>query len=240
MATRQHRFTIRKSVEIAPGVVHLFLTTPDGPAEHLPGQFVMAQLEDSEGEFTRSYSFSELPGSDANELVISRVNDGRGSEIIFGLTAGDELSAKGPFGRFVLRNESPQRYIMLATGTGIAPFRAMLPELRRRIAEEGAEVIICQGARERSGLLFGDEFKAFAAAHERARYYACLSRDESVDAEQHECAGRLTMILEQLGPNAESDIVYLCGNPDMIDESIEMLKARNFTPRQIRREKYFS
>ena len=44
----------------------------------------------------------------------------------------------------------------------------------------------------------------------------------------------------ELNLNPEEDVVYLCGNPSMIDESFELLKSHQFTTQHIIREKYIS
>jgi NAD(P)H-flavin reductase len=45
---------------------------------------------------------------------------------------------------------------------------------------------------------------------------------------------------DALGLDPASDVVYLCGNPNMIDEAVVNLKERGFTLKQLRREKYLS
>jgi ferredoxin-NADP reductase len=44
----------------------------------------------------------------------------------------------------------------------------------------------------------------------------------------------------ELKPDPKKDIVYLCGNPDMIDTAVERLKAIGFDNTNLRREKYVS
>jgi len=46
--------------------------------------------------------------------------------------------------------------------------------------------------------------------------------------------------LPQFAPNPETDVAYLCGNPNMVDACFEALKALEFGVRQVRREKYVS
>ena len=45
---------------------------------------------------------------------------------------------------------------------------------------------------------------------------------------------------DALGLDPASDIVYLCGNPGMIDDAYALLKAAGFGVQQVRREKYLS
>ncbi|MFN7096231.1 MAG: ferredoxin--NADP reductase, partial [Gammaproteobacteria bacterium] len=66
------------------------------------------------------------------------------------------------------------------------------------------------------------------------------SRDELQDAKAYECKGYVQTAFDELRPNPTSDVVYLCGNPNMIDDSYELLKELGFSAQQVRREKYVS
>ena len=63
---------------------------------------------------------------------------------------------------------------------------------------------------------------------------------EVVGFDTHEKTGYVQQTLEGLRLNPESDVVYLCGNPNMIDEVFTKLKELEFETKQVRREKYIS
>src|SRR5690606_28465104 len=91
---------------------------------------------------------------------------------------GDVVQATGPFGRFCLQpRDDNRRYLLIGTGTGVTPYRAMLPQLEAAMAERGVEVVLLAGARTPAELLYGDEFRAFAEAHPGFRFVPCLSRE---------------------------------------------------------------
>jgi NAD(P)H-flavin reductase len=52
--------------------------------------------------------------------------------------------------------------------------------------------------------------------------------------------GHVQDILMKKNPNPATDLVYLCGNPKMIDDNFELLKNLGFSVQQIVREKYLS
>jgi NAD(P)H-flavin reductase len=60
------------------------------------------------------------------------------------------------------------------------------------------------------------------------------------DPQPWERPGYVQAFFSQLRLDPDADVVYLCGNPGMIDESVEVLKAMGFTLKQLRREKYLS
>ena len=162
-----------------------------------------------------------------------------------GLPVGGQISASGPFGRFCLMpNDANQRYLLIGTGTGITPYRAMLPQLVQLMATRGVEVVLLQGARTPDELLYGDEFRAFASAHARFRYVPCLSRELPAAGSAHAHAdvrhGYVQNALAEFAPTAAGDIAYLCGNPNMVDACFEALKDAGLPVPQIRREKYVS
>ena len=82
---------------------------------------------------------------------------------------GGTVDASGPFGRFcLLPTDANARYLLIGTGTGVTPYRAMLPLIEQAIAERGIQVVLLFGARTPDELLYGEaverRFKALAGA----------------------------------------------------------------------------
>lgn len=227
--------------KVTPHVLHLAFRRGDGePLEYTPGQFLNLHFETPAGGTHRSYSIANPPGPQGLlEIAMSPIPGGLASDALAALEPGESIAASGPFGRFVLRDEPPCRYVLVGTGTGITPYRAMLPLLAERL-ESGFSTHIVLGVWQREELLFGADFQAFAAGNARARFSACYSREFPADAQPWEHPGYVQTLFSHLELNPERDVVYLCGNPGMIDESFEILKAMGFAVKQIRREKYVS
>lgn len=229
--------------DLAPGVKHFAFRREDGePLDFVAGQFVQLFFDcGGDEKLRRSYSIASVPGRDATiDIAVAAVAGGRATERFWALRPGDAVEAMGPFGRLVLRDEPPARYFLVATGTGITPYRAMLPALAERLAGGWPEVHVLMGVRTREDLLYGDEFVAFAAAHPGFRFTAHYSREPAEDLAPWERRGYVQHAFEGLGMDPERDVVYLCGNPDMIDQSLEWLVARGFPAQRVRREKYIS
>jgi ferredoxin-NADP reductase len=226
---------------VTPHVLHLAFRRADGAAlPFTPGQFLNLHFKTDSGSTHRSYSIANPPRPDGLlEIAMSPIEGGLASDALAALEPGETIEASGPFGRFVLRDEPPCRYVLVGTGTGITPYRAMLPQLTERLAA-GFRVHIVLGVWRREELLFGEDFRVFAAAREQAEFTACYSRDLPLDAEPWEHHGYVQSLFSQLELDPAADVIYLCGNPGMIDESFEILKAMGFTVKQLRREKYVS
>lgn len=224
-----------------PHVLQLAFRRSDRAAlAYVPGQFLNLHFETAEGTTHRSYSIANPPRPDGLlEIAMSPVEGGLASAALAVLEPGDVIQASGPFGRFVLRDEAPCRYVLVGTGTGITPYRAMLPLLAERLCT-GFSAHILLGVWRREELLYGEDFLAFAAASKRVEFTACYSRELPAEPEPWEQAGYVQTQFSRLALDPAADVVYLCGNPGMIDESVEILKAMDFTLKQLRREKYVS
>jgi ferredoxin-NADP reductase len=226
---------------VTPHVWHLGFRRADGEAlSFVAGQFVNVHFETPEGGTHRSYSVANPPeAGNGFEIAVSPVPGGLATQAFGALEPGETVAVSGPYGRFVLRDDPPCRYLLVGTGTGITPYRAMLPELVRRL-EDGFRAHVVLGVWRREELLFGKDFLALAEARDDFRFTGCYSREMPDDVADWERPGYVQTLYSQLELDPASDVVYLCGNPGMIDESMEILKSLGFESRQLRREKYLS
>ncbi|MCF7223611.1 ferredoxin--NADP reductase [Lysobacter sp. TLK-CK17T] len=238
---------------LAPAVGHYAFVRDDGqPLDFVPGQFIQVHFAYADGTATkRSYSLATIhdhamgPG-EAVEIAVSYVPGGAATALFESLEVGGRIDASGPFGRFCLMpGDANARYLLIATGTGVTPYRAMLPQLEAAIRDRGVQVVLLFGARTPAELLYGEEFRAFADRHpEHFRFIPCFSRELPAEGSAHAHAdvrhGYVQQFLPEFAPDPAGDIAYLCGNPNMVDACFEALKADGLEVRQIRREKYVS
>lgn len=227
---------------ISPGIRRfMFARADESTFNFIPGQFVNIHFHADDKPLRRSYSIANIPEqSKYIELAIGYIENGLASQYFWALQPGDEVTTSGPFGRLILRDEQPQRYILAATSTGITPYRSMLAQLDERLAQSDLQIVVLLGVRRREDLIYGEEFIRFAKKYPNFSFRAQYSREELSDPEDYEFTGYIQTALLNLAPDPERDIVYLCGNPGMIDASYELLKARGFDVKNVRREKYIS
>ncbi|MEZ6241782.1 MAG: hypothetical protein R3B57_01940 [Phycisphaerales bacterium] len=141
---------------------------------------------------------------------------GVASNYLCDLKEGDEVTITGPAGkRFVLpADPSAHDYVFFATGTGIAPFRAMLKELYEGDAPTCSRVTLVMGSPYASDLLYHQELRAMEEKHEGFTYLTAISRERDLDAgEGLYVQDRLRTHADLLVSMLESErtIVYICG-----------------------------
>jgi CDP-4-dehydro-6-deoxyglucose reductase len=219
--------------EIAPGVRHFVFEAPEvARLDFVPGQFVSFSDIVEGKEITRAYSIASAP-SEGNrfELCLNRVDDGAFSPHLFDLAAGDSVEMRPPLGLFVLR-QPPRDTLMVATGTGIAPFRSML---HAQLDEKSPAFTLLFGVRHESHLFYRKEFEEMARRFPHFRFWPTLTQP---GPGWHGRTGRVQAHLaEATGERRDID-VFLCGLKPMVDDVRLILKGMGFDRKQIRYEKY--
>ena len=202
-----------------------FTLSPDQPVAFLPGQYVNLQVPGSKE--TRSYSFSSGPNQRELSFLIRDVPEGLMSTYMRSkANDGDFLMFTGPYGRFYLR--TPERPIlMLAGGTGLAPFLSMLRWLREHPSEH--PIMLAYGVNGNDDLVELEALEELRSALPAFNYFTVV-----VDpASDHPRIGYVT---DHLGAEhlhgGEVDI-YVCGPPPMVEGVRRWMdstgtQARNF------------
>ncbi len=210
--------------------------------DYRPGQFLTLDLPISERrrERWRSYSIAAAPdGSNEAELCVVHLPGGKGSTWLFEETGvGTELLTKEPGGVFTLPDR-PLDFdvVMVCTGTGIAPFRAMLQE---RLPRESRRFHLIFGCRRAEDILYREELAALALKHPNFTYTVTLSREETDQASAFETLpGYVHQVYERDYPTPRPDLrFYLCGWSQMVDEARERLLKLGHSAEQVILELY--
>jgi NAD(P)H-flavin reductase len=210
--------------ELAPATRHFDFEAIDWDGVFTPGQFLSLTAHD----ITRAYSIASPPSGPRFGLCANLVPGGVFSPWLFALKPGDEIEFKGPYGVFTPRPGGSDS-ILVATGTGVAPFRAFLGG-----ALEGKCTLIL-GTRHESGLLYDAEWHELAAARADFVYWPTLTRPSP---DWRGLTGRVQPhVMHALGDRRDID-VYICGLHDMVNELRAQLKALGLDRKRIIYEKY--
>lgn len=203
---------------VASDVVRVILRLPPSAEfKFIPGQYV-----DIIGPLgvRRSYSLACANSAEKKlELHIRAVDSGVMSDYWFRQAqANDLLRLNGPLGTFFLRNVAQLDLIFLATGTGIAPVKAMLESLVNVSSDQAPKsVTIFWGGRTPSDLYF--DVQTIPVKH---RFIPVLSR---AAASWQGVVGYVYNALLDIKPNLTNSVVYACGSDAMIRSARSSLFA---------------
>jgi CDP-4-dehydro-6-deoxyglucose reductase len=200
--------------------------------EALPGQFVSFSGEVQGKRVTRAYSLAGLPQGSRFELCLNRVKEGLFSPWLFQLEPGGTVAMQGPLGYFTPRQPFRDS-VLIATGTGVAPFRAYLQS--EHVLASGARVTLLFGARYEESLLYRAEFEQLEQRLPGFRYLPTLTRPP---AHWQGRTGRVQAHLDEALQGRTDLDVYICGLREMVEDVRRLLKERGFGRRQIIAEKY--
>lgn len=214
------------------------------------GQFTSLALDIDGERIARPYSYLSSPEQRPVEFFLYAATGGILSNAMLKLKPGDSIWIKQGANGFFTLDEVPvaKNLWMLGTGTGIAPFLSILntDEPWQRFEH----IVLVHAVRTIADLRYQEIVQSLLQKYgERFRFQAFISREErpgtihgripaAIDNGELEKSVDLKLALE------DSQIM-LCGNPDMVKDSIECLKARGFTknrrrtPGQITAENYW-
>ncbi|MCO7564089.1 benzoate 1,2-dioxygenase electron transfer component BenC [Pseudomonas sp. S 311-6] len=196
----------------------------------LPGQYVNLQVPGSDQ--SRAYSFSSLQKDGEVSFLIRNVPGGLMSHFLTSLAkAGDSLTLAGPLGSFYLR-PIQRPLLLLAGGTGLAPFTAML----EKIAEQGSEhpLHLIYGVTNDFDLVEMERLQALAARIPNFTFSACVANPDS----QYPQKGYVTQHIEPRHLNDGDVDVYLCGPPPMVEAVSQYIREQGITPANFYYEKF--
>lgn len=223
---------LRRAADLAPGVRHFSFEVPEvDQFTFVPGQFVSVKHVLNGSEYTRAYSLASVPERNRFDLCLNLVPGGVFSTYLFSLNPGAELDFTTPLGYFTLRRRDRDA-LMIATGTGVAPFRSILHTELHQIT---GRVTLLFGTRYQESVLYAQEWQDLELRYPYFRFWPTLTRAKP---EWSGRSGRVQAHLDEALAGRTDMDVYLCGLKEMVDDTRRLLKERGFDRKQIIFEKY--
>lgn len=213
------------------------------------GQFVRVGLPDGDTVLARPYSLVNTPQESHLEVYFNIVEEGPLSPRLFDLKSGDDVLVSDNPSGFLTISEIPQcnHLWMIATGTGIGPFLAILKS--EAAWEKFAKIMLCYSVSYAHELAYQDTIGQIAETHgDQFCYLPIVTREKLAGS-----LGKRVPSVMQDGSleqkagviiNAENSHVMMCGSSDMITDvsaelvSREMKKHRRRDPGHFTTEKY--
>jgi benzoate/toluate 1,2-dioxygenase reductase subunit len=202
-----------------------------GKLAFLPGQYANLQVPGSDQH--RAYSFSSMPQDGVVSFLIRNVPNGLMSGYLKNTAnPGDTITLAGPLGSFYLRDVA-RPVLMLAGGTGLAPFLAMLEKV---VAAGGSPfpIHLIYGVNTDGDVVELDRLEAFAKALPNFSYAVVVVDENS----SYPRKGYVTNHMEPAHLNNGDVDVYLCGPPPMVEAVAHYLRERNVQTASFHYEKF--
>lgn len=235
MAATEFHCAVKSRRMLTPTVFELCFETGQ-PIPFKAGQFISVVIPGAgpKGrDLRRAYSIASSPEIHPVELCVKIVEEGPGTTYLANLKAGDQFRGYAPYGDFVYEPMAGHHACFIATGTGIAPFRAMVLSEHYKAAPPVSATCLL-GVRTESELLYLDELQKVAGL----KWVPIVSQPEG---KWTGFKGRVTDYLRRCGPDFPwlETQYYLCGNGSMITEVKTILADHGVAKESIHQEIYY-
>jgi glycine betaine catabolism B len=202
---------VKKEHEV-DNVYSFYFEPPEGTAWE-PGQFLHYTLQHAnpdERGIKRWFTISTAPFEKLVRIT-TRINQDRSSSFktaLMNMKEGDEIESAAPEGDFVFGDPN-KKYVFLAGGIGITPFRSILVQLDYAGLDFNVKLLYANRSEE---LLFGDELKKLEQKHS--------------DFHIHKFLGEHQVTMNDLKPYMDDPetIIYVSGPEPMVEEFDKKLK----------------
>ncbi len=234
------KFSLEKVLSVHRWTNNLFSFTMTRPAhfKFTAGQFARIGLKVGDALVVRAYSVVSSPFDETLEFFSIVVPEGAFTSNLQHLKVGDELYLeKIPYGYLTLARYQlplPKDLWLLGTGTGLAPFLSMLQDFETW--QNYQNIHLVYSVRTTAELAYLERIQeiaeTFGEGHNGFKFIPIITRDPN--AALHD---RLPVLIENgelekaagLQLNAETTHIMLCGNPQMVEDTKEDLKARGLS-----------
>jgi ferredoxin--NADP+ reductase len=210
------------------------------------GQYMTAGVFADGKLWQRPYSVASAPavaGTEGYELYVRLVPVIRFTTLLWRLREGARMRLIGPKGRFMLEPDDRRTHLYVSTGTGIAPFLAMIRQTQ--LAGSPRKTVVLHGVSFAEELGYREILEGLERdATYPLRYVPTVSRP--LDPRNAAWAGRTGRVEAVVGDvchdlhlSADRTVVYICGNPDMILNVEGALMGRGFPEFHVKKELYW-
>lgn len=206
-------------VRASHDVMVLRLQLPTGELfKYHAGQYIEFLLRDGE---RRAYSMANAPHTQADnpsaELHIRHMQGGKFTGHVFSAMKEREIMrVEGPYGSFFLREDSEKPMVLLASGTGFAPIKALIEHMQFKGLARPA--VLYWGGRRPADLYMSDWVQAKLAAMPNLSYVPVISDALPEDLWNGRTGFVHKAVLEDF-PDLSAHQVYTCGAPIVVDSA---------------------
>jgi ferredoxin-NADP reductase len=248
VATDDERYnaSLVKRVDQHESLSYFWVKFDGDPTPFEPGQYMTIGVFVDGRIVQRPYSVASAPrdaGDSGYEMYLRLVQGGTFTPLLWDLPVGHRMRMIGPKGKFMLEPDDDRVHLFISSGTGNAPFIAMM---RQTLADgRPRKAVFLNGVSYARDLGYQDILEAWEASGDYpVRYIPTVSRpDDALNAEWTGRTGRVETIVgpifQELGLRPDDTVAYLCGNPDMIIAAEATLLGLGLPEPAVKKELYW-
>jgi ferredoxin-NADP reductase len=233
MAELTQPATVLSVTDLTPHVRQLVVKPKTAKICFQPGQWVSLKLPvGPKPPLNRAYSMAD-PSSPYGELtlVFDRLPGGLGSNYLYQLKSGDEISLSGPYGNFILPQTLDRELVLIGRYTGLVPLRCLLKQVL--VSKIHTPVLLIAVAPSEEESLFHQEWLTIAMQQPSFRYLPLVAQNGEVEAVEK----TLTMLTPMVMGQAKA-VPLLCGTKAFVRPLRAYFMEQGYDRKEVKVETY--
>lgn len=233
MAEPTQPATVLSVTDLTPHVRRLVVKPQTTKLSFQPGQWVSLKLPvGPKPPLNRAYSMADPPSPYGElTLVFDRVPGGLGSNYLFQLNSGDEISLSGPYGNFVLPQTLDRELMLIGRYTGLVPIRCILKQMLLSSAQ--IPILLIAVAPNEDEILFHQEWLTMAMQQPSFRYRPLVAQNGEAEAVEKTLAMLAPVIKGQ--PKV---VPLLCGTKAFVRPIRTYFMEQGYDRKEVKVETY--
>ncbi len=233
MAELTQPATVLSVTDLTPHVRQLVVKPKTTKICFQPGQWVSLKLPvGPKPPLNRAYSMAD-PSSPYGELtlVFDRLPGGLGSNYLYQLKSGDEISLSGPYGNFILPQTLDRELVLIGRYTGLVPLRCLLKQVL--VSKIHTPVLLIAVAPSEEESLFHQEWLTIAMQQPSFRYLPLVAQNGEAEAVEK----TLTMLTPMVMGQAKA-VPLLCGTKAFVRPLRAYFMEQGYDRKEVKVETY--
>ena len=242
----RYNASLVRRVDQHENLAYFWVRFDGDPTPFEPGQYMTIGVFVDGRIVQRPYSVASAPvdaGDTGYEMYLRLVQGGTFTPVLWDLPVGHRMRMIGPKGKFMLEPDDDRVHLFVSSGTGNAPFIAMM----RQMLADGRprKAVFLNGVSYARDLGYRDLVEGWEASGEYpVRYIPTVSRpNDPANTDWTGRTGRVETIVapifDELGLSPTDTVAYLCGNPDMIIAAEQTLLGIGMPEEAVKKELYW-
>jgi ferredoxin-NADP reductase len=242
----RYNASLVRRVDQHENLAYFWVKFDGDPTPFEPGQYMTIGVFVDGRIVQRPYSVASAPvdaGDTGYEMYLRLVQGGTFTPVLWDLPVGHRMRMIGPKGKFMLEASDDRVHLFISSGTGNAPFIAMM----RQMLADGRprKAVFLNGVSYARDLGYRELVEDWESSGEYpVRYIPTVSRpNDPLNADWMGRTGRVETIVgpiyEELGLRPDDTVAYLCGNPDMIIAAEQTLLELGMAEDAVKKELYW-